>query len=54
MYVYSLNLYHQCSCPNRYRYHPYYQYSYTNIEANAFEARFLKRAAKLGSSFLAI
>ena len=29
-------------------------YSYPNIEANIFEARFLKRAAKLGSSFLAI
>ena len=29
-------------------------YSYPNIEANIFDARFLKRAAKLGSSFLAI
>ena len=34
--------------------HWYNQYSYPNIEANIFEARFLKRAAKLGSSFLAI
>ena len=34
--------------------HWYYQYNYPNIEANIFEARFLKRAAKLGSSFLAI
>ena len=34
--------------------HQYNQYSYPNIEANIFEPRFLKRAAKLGSSFLAI
>ena len=34
--------------------HQYNQYSYPNIEANNFESRFLKRAAKLGSSFLAI
>ena len=38
-------------------YHQYNQYSYPNIEANLFEARFLKRVARLGrlgSSFLAI
>ena len=34
--------------------HQYNQYSYPNIEANIFESRFLKRAAKMGSSFLAI
>ena len=27
-----------------------YQYSYPNIEANFFETRFLKKAAKLGSA----
>ena len=35
-------------------YHQYNQYSYPNIEANTFEARFLKRAARLRSLFLAI
>ena len=32
----------------------YNQYCYPNIEANIFEPRFLKRATRLGSSFLAI
>ena len=54
IFIYTVSFCTMYSNPNRCRYHQYYQYSYPNIEANIFEIRFLKRAARLGSPFLAI